>query len=111
MIIIIFCFLGDFDDVKLCDFGLSVKVDKNGKVLDEYTGGTECWSAPEVLGKSEDEVTTKADIFSFGLVIYEMLALQPPHATMYFEEENDADDEESICVNCEENYGKKFREY
>lgn len=40
--------------------------------------GTDLWSAPEVH-LDESVISIKADIFSFGLVIYEMIALQPPH--------------------------------
>ncbi|XP_075218233.1 lymphokine-activated killer T-cell-originated protein kinase homolog [Lycorma delicatula] len=95
---------GDFNDVKLCDFGVSIKVDKDGKALCKYIG-TECWSAPEVL--SDGIVTVKADVFSFGLVIYEMLALHPPHIDMFLEgEENNGYEDESLMF-CGENYGKR----
>lgn len=40
--------------------------------------GTNLWCAPEVIDEV-DVIDSKADIFSFGLVIYETLALVPPH--------------------------------
>lgn len=46
--------------------------------------GTPCWSAPEVL-KSEEcmgaIITSKADIFSYGLVLWEMMTLSFPNSS------------------------------
>lgn len=73
---------GDFEICKLCDFGICLPVTKDG-ILDiekapgaEYAG-TKAWSAPEVLGYPQD-ISAKADIYSFGLIIWEMIALCPP---------------------------------
>lgn len=43
-----------------------------------YTG-TDLWSAPEVFNSEAADISSKADMFSFGLVIYECIALQAPH--------------------------------
>lgn len=43
-----------------------------------YIAGTNLWSAPEIIDQME-VIDSKADIFSFGLIIYETLALVPPH--------------------------------
>lgn len=43
----------------------------------EYYIGTEPWSAKEVI--IGDRITDKTDIFAFGLVLWEMLALTIPH--------------------------------
>lgn len=43
-----------------------------------YTG-TELWNAPEVFEEDPELVSTKSEIFSFGLVLYECIALCPPH--------------------------------
>lgn len=73
---------GNFDNCKLCDFGVSLPIDKDGNV-EVKTGknveyiGTPAWSAPEVL-KYPQIITTKTDIYAFGLVFWEMLALMPP---------------------------------
>uniref|UniRef100_A0A8D8QHP3 non-specific serine/threonine protein kinase n=2 Tax=Cacopsylla melanoneura TaxID=428564 RepID=A0A8D8QHP3_9HEMI len=70
---------GDFDQVKLCDFGTPVFLNKEGIAVDdtqEYVG-TEIWSAPEVL--IDDIISDKADIFSFGLTLWEMLSLDHPN--------------------------------
>lgn len=75
---------GDFDSCKLCDFGVSLPLNKEG-YLDlekspsaKYTG-TDLWSAPEVFQNHAEDISSKADIFSFGLIIYECVALQAPH--------------------------------
>ncbi|GLH03909.1 Tyrosine-protein kinase transmembrane receptor Ror [Gryllus bimaculatus] len=71
---------GNFEVAKLCDFGVTVRVNTKGVALpDQYYVGTEIWSAPEVLENDGAGVTTKADIFSYGLVLWEMLSLRPPH--------------------------------
>ncbi|KAK5644755.1 hypothetical protein RI129_006055 [Pyrocoelia pectoralis] len=74
---------GDFDTCKLCDFGVTLPLTANGEVDYSKIGkdvdylGTRLWSPPEVF-KYPPIVTTKADIYSYGLVLWEMLALQPP---------------------------------
>ena len=40
--------------------------------------GTQPWSAKEVV--EEETITSKADIYSLGCVIFEMLSLDTPHA-------------------------------
>ena len=71
--------VGDFDAVKLCDFGVTLPLDNTGKADPkvQYVG-TEPWSAKEVI--DEEDITTKADIYSLGCVIFEMLSLDTPHA-------------------------------
>ncbi|XP_050310534.1 lymphokine-activated killer T-cell-originated protein kinase homolog [Anthonomus grandis grandis] len=73
---------GDFVMCKLCDFGVCLPVDKSGAVDKEKAPGAEYvgtrpWSAPEVLGHPQD-ISVKADIYSYGLIIWEMIALCPP---------------------------------
>ncbi len=74
----------NFEICKLCDFGVSLHLKKDGhldleKYLNQYYIGTELWSAPEVLEGEAENVTVKSEIFSFGLVLYETIALYPPH--------------------------------
>lgn len=71
----------DCQTAKLCDFGVSVPLTETLE-LDTSKGkfsyvGTEHWSAPEILFDN-GPVTNKADIWSYGLVIWEMIALSPP---------------------------------
>lgn len=75
---------GDFAICKLCDFGVAQPINSDGimdlekKILAEYTG-TELWNAPEVFEEDPSLITTKCDIFSFGMVMYECIVLCPPH--------------------------------
>lgn len=80
---------GDFKICKLCDFGVCLPLDKNGCLDVEKVGedveydGTYSWCPNEVF-ENPPIITVKADIYSFGLVIWEMLALSIPN---YDEEE------------------------
>ncbi|OAD60817.1 Lymphokine-activated killer T-cell-originated protein kinase [Eufriesea mexicana] len=72
----------DYKTVKLCDFGVSLPL-KDTLEVDTSNGdftyvGTECWSAPEIIFE-DGPVTNKADIWACGLVVWEMIALTPPH--------------------------------
>jgi PDZ-binding kinase len=80
---------GDFAICKLCDFGVSLPLTPEGKLdlkkrpAANYVG-TELWNAPETFEEDETLISTKSEIFSFGLVIYECIALCPPHTLSPF---------------------------
>jgi LIM domain kinase 1 len=65
--------VGDNWKVKVCDFGFSRRVNK-GEVM--TLCGTDEWMAPEVMcGDKYDE---KADVFSFGMVLTELITRKKP---------------------------------
>ncbi|XP_049867543.1 lymphokine-activated killer T-cell-originated protein kinase [Pectinophora gossypiella] len=73
---------GNFMVCKLCDFGVTLPLDEYGVFDKEKAGkavyfGTEAWSAPEVINGGE--ITSKTDVWSLGLTLWEMMALLPPH--------------------------------
>ncbi|XP_026685020.1 lymphokine-activated killer T-cell-originated protein kinase homolog [Diaphorina citri] len=89
--------LGDFEQIKLCDFGTPIFLNEQGLMADdtqEYVG-TELWSAPEVL--MDEIISDKADIFSFGLTLWEMLALEPPNMPMSNSVNNSTWSQDSDC--------------
>lgn len=67
--------------VKVCDFGLSSVKEHGKKIKDQGSiPGTPIWMAPEVLlGRQLDE---KADVYSFGIVLWEILTGQEPFLEM-----------------------------
>lgn len=94
----------DFATVKLCDFGVSLKLSKDLEVESEDSRyiGTECWSAPEIIHET-GPITNKTDIWAYGIVIWEMITLSTPHVKMTadFEDEMETDvsmtEEEMLC--------------
>lgn len=60
----------------------------------EYIG-TEPWKPKEALDE-EGEITDKADIFAFGLTLWEMMTLAMPHLEM-LENDDDEDEGEMLC--------------
>lgn len=90
--------VGDCETAKLCDFGVTVPLDSEGKALKgKVYVGTEAWSPKEVI-LGDQMITTKADMFAFGLVIFEMISLHSPHIdkldSIEGEEDNEDFDEE-----------------
>lgn len=73
-----------FDQCKLCDFGVSLPLNSEGFVDLEKNPkaryvGTDIYSAPEVFYAPSHDISSKCDIFSFGLIVFECLTLRPPH--------------------------------
>lgn len=68
--------LSDFDDMTfvLADFGESKIISKTQKA--KTITGTPGWIAPEVLEKG---YTFSADMWSFGMILYEMMMLKFPY--------------------------------
>jgi serine/threonine-protein kinase CTR1 len=65
--------------VKICDFGLARLKTHSANIETRHANaGTPAWMAPEVLrGEAFNE---KADVFSFGVVLWELLSRQEPWA-------------------------------
>ncbi|KAK9278000.1 hypothetical protein L1049_027557 [Liquidambar formosana] len=65
--------------VKVCDFGLS-RMKHSTFLSSRSTAGTAEWMAPEVLrNEPSDE---KCDVFSFGVILWELSTLQQPWGGM-----------------------------
>jgi eukaryotic-like serine/threonine-protein kinase len=71
--------------VKILDFGLAKHLprsDKSSTLESKSLGGTPAYMAPEVLLQNLPDA--RSDIFSLGVVLYEMLTLKNPFATTSF---------------------------
>ncbi|KAH7439599.1 hypothetical protein KP509_04G068100 [Ceratopteris richardii] len=65
--------------VKVCDFGLS-RMKHNTFLSSKSTAGTPEWMAPEVL--RNEPSNEKCDVYSFGVILWELATLQQPWAGM-----------------------------
>jgi serine/threonine protein kinase len=60
----------------LSDFGAARVLTKNRRA--STFSGTTCWIAPEVFAKTA-EYSFEADIWSFGMILYELMTLEIPY--------------------------------
>lgn len=66
---------------KVGDFGLS-RIKRN-TLVSGGVRGTLPWMAPELLNGSSSRVSEKVDVFSFGIVMWEILTGDEPYASMH----------------------------
>ncbi|XP_006824261.1 lymphokine-activated killer T-cell-originated protein kinase homolog [Saccoglossus kowalevskii] len=81
---------GDFESIKICDFGvaLALKDDLSGlKRKSDFYIGSEPWKCKEAI--NGDEITDKADMYAYGLIIWEMMTLSVPHTDLLDYSTND----------------------
>eukprot|EP01104_Vermistella_antarctica_P021228 TRINITY_DN944_c0_g1_i1.p1 TRINITY_DN944_c0_g1~~TRINITY_DN944_c0_g1_i1.p1 ORF type:complete len:806 (+),score=134.52 TRINITY_DN944_c0_g1_i1:321-2738(+) len=64
--------------VKVCDFGLSTILERANQALTAC--GTPSWTAPEVL--RNEIYSAKADVYSFGVLVWELFARKDPFPDM-----------------------------
>ncbi|KAH7287233.1 hypothetical protein KP509_32G045200 [Ceratopteris richardii] len=65
--------------VKVCDFGLS-RLKHHTFLSSKSTAGTPEWMAPEVL--RNEPSNEKCDVYSFGVILWELVTLQQPWSGM-----------------------------
>eukprot|EP01105_Mastigella_eilhardi_P014593 TRINITY_DN331_c0_g1_i2.p1 TRINITY_DN331_c0_g1~~TRINITY_DN331_c0_g1_i2.p1 ORF type:complete len:768 (-),score=181.30 TRINITY_DN331_c0_g1_i2:130-2145(-) len=68
----------EFWRVKVCDFGLSTFIEQTSQSMTAC--GTPCWTAPEVMRHLH--YSEKADVYSFGMVMWECLTRSEPFPKM-----------------------------
>ncbi|KHJ77027.1 hypothetical protein OESDEN_23353, partial [Oesophagostomum dentatum] len=61
---------------KICDFGTSK--DLTHSCTAPTWGGTAAWMSPEII-KQNEMLTTAADVWSYGVVLWEMLSKEVPY--------------------------------
>lgn len=69
------CLVNKHSKVKICDFGLSRSLTPT-PVQDSSSAGTPEWMAPELI--RNEPFTEKCDIFSLGVIIWELYTLKRP---------------------------------
>lgn len=86
---------------KVADFGLSrvdaAETSKQGMTV----GGTWRWMAPEVFASSDDDpepYNLKADVFSFGILMYEVMERQLPYSERFGNDVSDPRISLHVCM-------------
>lgn len=69
------CLVNKYWTVKICDFGLS-RLMTDVPMRDESSAGTPEWMAPELI--RNEPITEKCDIFSLGVIMWELCTLSKP---------------------------------
>jgi serine/threonine protein kinase len=92
------------DDIKIFDFGLARVLDSNERQADgtykmtKMTGSLR-FMASEVL--KGDRYNEKADVYSFTLVLWEMLALEQPYKRVFRKSQTDQAQQHMKRVCCD----------
>ena len=68
--------------MQVSDFGLTKFKSDVKRGADNQGNGTVHWTAPEVLNESQDVDHVLADVYSFGIILWELLTREQPHPGM-----------------------------
>ena len=71
--------INEFAQPLLADFGLAKAVDSTDLTMSGTVLGTPCYMSPEQAGHDAKDVTAQSDIYSFGVVLYELLTGKMPY--------------------------------
>lgn len=66
----------DYVCCKIADFGMTRTIEEESEMALTNMAGTFHWMAPEVMEKKG--YSEKADVYSYGMVMWEILAREPP---------------------------------
>lgn len=95
--------MGEPATVKIIDFGIAKSLQRKLGPQAGYTRqgtfvGTPVYSSPEqILGRSS-ETDTRSDIYSLGVVLYELLVGTPPHGREDFEDKTQLEVADMLCA-------------
>ena len=68
--------LGDRMTAKLCDFGTARSLDHT--TAQSTVTGTYRWMAPEIVDDPDARINKKCDVYSYGMLLYELVSLKLP---------------------------------
>lgn len=69
--------LGEFGEVQVMDWGIAKRMDSGSKA-EGFIVGTPAYMSPEQASGRDSQVDHRADIYAFGVMLYEVLALRRP---------------------------------
>jgi len=69
----------DHNHAKLADFGLAKIKQSSSRAYDAGRAGTTEWIAPELFSADKPRYTKACDVYSFGMVLWELMTRQRPY--------------------------------
>ncbi|MCH2136414.1 MAG: serine/threonine protein kinase [Phycisphaerales bacterium] len=70
--------IGDFGEVYVLDWGISVELDENGVYESPAFSGTPSFAAPEMIGR-KPILDERTDVYQLGATLYHIVTGGPPH--------------------------------
>jgi serine/threonine-protein kinase len=71
-------FFSAHNDLKISDFGLTLRIEDVRKLAPGVTGGTPVYMSPEQASANHEAVDGRSDIYGLGAVLHEAVAGRPP---------------------------------